>query len=248
MIKIKIPSLAFHIKQPKKCGNVFIRLRNWKSSIRAEQIPPWFLKLPGCHPKSHSNVKPGEKSSFVIMDSTLVWNSPLFWIEICLFIKLTCLSLSTLRSHIEYICSFPTWQLFRHQKIISSPPANLLFPRDGGLPDSPGIQRSAPGFPPIWLSPLDPLPSPKSSYSLDNCNTIALISCWTETLSKNSGNLLWLSLLSPQNPDPNLFTGTAQEHVQIILWLDIIPEMNHQFPSLLLLAALQANVWDRHHP
>lgn len=132
--------------------------------------------------------------------------------------------------------------------------AGLLFPRDDACPGLPG-SRDQPQGPHLSGSLFQTLFCHlKVPIQQRDCNTIAWFSCWAETVSKNSGNLLWLRLPRPQNPDPNLPLSsprTCSNH-PLAGYYPWVLEMTHDFLSLLLLAAPpnpQINGWwDRHHP
>ena len=153
-----------------------------------------------------------------------VRNPPLFWMGICLVTKSTHSLSSTLWDHTELCPPFPTWQP-------SDTRRESLFPSNPSLP-----KRWCPSRPPRPSRELPQGPHQLGSHlqtlfhylkiliQLSSCNTIAQLSCCAKTLSKNSGNLLWSWLPSPQNPDPNLLLRSPRTCAKRkkTFWLDII--------------------------
>lgn len=150
--------------------------------------------------------------------------------ETCLFTKSTH---SPLRPH-RLRPPFPTWQSFRQRTFIFLPVFSsremMPFQASRDLlrgPHQPGYLLQTLFF------------HLKILVQQSSCNTTAQLSCWAETLSKNSGNLLWSRLPNPQNPDLNLSLSsprTCSNH-PLAGHHPSVPRMNHEFLSLLLLAA-----------
>lgn len=137
------------MEQPRKQCNIVIRLGNY--------VSPSFLKLPGCHHKSHSNSKPREKSAVqhvgqhCLLELSSILNGNLSLYKIHPFIEFY-----HLRPH-RIRLPFSTCQPIRHRKRPFITLQVFSSPRDDALPGLPGLQSPAPGSPPAWLSPRDPL-------------------------------------------------------------------------------------------